>query len=386
MVKIQDLSFYKNVREKLNNYLEELLKIYPHVDNNYIITKSQLAKKFKVSKPFVIDFIRKYLRMEFGQRLANKINKELWPQGPREYKVKRAKLEDLLIRYMENYPENKHLIPSLQDLSDLLKVERNTITDWLKKYYRQEFGLKQGNEIFKDIWTCRQGGQDVRLNYDYLKQWIRNRGGELITTRDEYNLMKFPTQQYVEIICNDGHQFKPQILHLLYHNSWCPTCNERFCQRIMRLYMESIFEVPFPETSLKDAYGLSADNGGQLRWDGFNERVILNSLIFRVAFEYDGLQHDRWPNAFHRFYRQFLIQQENDQKKNYIAKDERFKTIVIRLKKINGFNRNTIHLFQREIMKQIFNQTGIKLPYSSTLKYDPFTNSLKLRKGPLDKF
>ena len=80
------------------------------------------------------------------------------------------------------------------------------------------------------------------------------------------------------------------------------------------------------------------------------------------------------------------IQQENDQRKNYIANDERFKTIMIRIKKINGFNRNTIHIFQREIMRQFFDQTGIKLPYSSALEYDPYTNCLKLRKGPLDRF
>ena len=58
----------------------------------------------------------------------------------------------------------------------------------------------------------------------------------------------------------------------------------------------------------------------------------------------------------------------------------------IRIKKINDFHRNTIHLFQREIMRQFFDQTGIKLPYSSILDYDPFTNCLKLRKGPLDRF
>jgi len=386
MVKIKDPSFYENVRKKLCNYLKELLKFYPNVNDDNIISKSQLAKKFKVSKPFVIDFIKKYLRMEFGQRLANKINKELWTQGPREYEVKRAQLEDILLGYMENYPDNNHLIPSLQELSDMLEVERNTMTDWLKKYYKQKFSPRKGNEIFKNIWTSRQGGQDVRLDYDYLEQFIRNRGGDLITFRNEFDTMKFPTQQHIEISCKDGHKFNVQILHLLYHNTWCPTCNERFCQRIMRLYMESIFKVSFPETSLKDAYGLSADSGGKLRWDGYNDRVMINGQVFRVAFEYDGEQHDKWPNAFHRSYRQFEIQQENDQRKHDIANDERFKTVVIKLKKINGFHRTTIYLFQREIMRQFFDQTGIKLPYSSALDYDPFTNCLILRKGPLDRF
>lgn len=314
------------------------------------------------------------------------INEFLWPQGPRENRIKRKQLKIIVADFMKKYPNNVLDIPSLQELADKLEVERNTITDWLKKLYSIKYGQKEGIIIFEDIWTNRQGGQDVRLKFEYLEQFIKNRKGILKTTKEQLDSMKFPSRQYVDIECKEDHLFKTQILHLLYHNNWCPNCNERFCQKITRLYMESIFNSKFPETSFKRAYNLSTDKGGLLKWDGYNSKVKVNGQIFRIAFEYDGIQHDKFPNPFHKSVEDFERQRENDGKKNNIAKDERFKTVVIRLKSVNGFDRNYIHRFQREIMSQFFDQTGIRLPYTHILDYDPYTNRLKSRKGHLDNF
>jgi len=385
--KIKTASFYEDARGKLNKYLDNLLENYPDKTNSEdIITKTQLAKKLKVSKPFVIDSIRDYLTTKYGKDKIKQINDFIWPQGPREYRIKRRKLESTMADFMKKYPYKVLEIRSLQELADKLEVERNTITDWLKKLFSKKFGQKEGNIMFEDIWTKRQGSQDVRLKFEYLEQFIKNRKGSLKTTKKQLDSMKYPSQDYVDIECKEGHLFKTQILHLLYHNNWCPTCNERFCHKITRLYMESIFNSKFPETSFKRTYGLSTDKGGLLRWDGYNSKVKVNDRVFRIAFEYDGIQHDRFPNPFHKSVEDFERQQESDKMKNNIAKDEKFKTIIIRLKSVNGFDRKDIHRFQREIMSQFFDQTGIKLPLTHTLVYDPYTNRLKSRKGPLDNF
>lgn len=383
----RDKSHYHNVRKELNKYLDSILKNYPeNIREDKILSMNKLADKFNVSKPFVIDFLNNYIKLRYTKQEMMRIKKDLWPQGSLVNKIKREKFYQILPECIENFPNDISKIPSLQDFADMINVERNTITNWIKKYLLREFGSEESAIRFKEIWTNRQGGQNVRLKYEKLKNFIRNRRGTLLTSKEQFDSMKFPSQQHIEIVCEENHTFSPQILHILYHNQWCPTCKEYFCQKITRLYMEAIFDAEFPETSLKNAYGLPAEEGGQLRWDGYNNKVSVKGEIFRISFEYDGLQHDRWPNWIHKSWEDFKKQQENDQKKNVIAGLSDYNTVVIRLKEINGFNKKTINKFQTEILKQFYEQTGIKYPFDYDLDYDPFTNSLKLKKGGLENF
>jgi len=378
---------YEYVRKELKKYLDFILKDYPeNINEEDILSMNKLAIKYNVSKPFVIEFLNKILKSKYTKHEMMRIKGDLWPQGSLIKKNKKENFYRFFPKYLNNYPNDISKIPSLQDFADMVNVERNTITDWLKKYFRREFGSEEGATIFKEIWTNRQGGQDVRLKYERLKQHIRNKKGTLLTSKEKFKSMKFPSQQHVEIVCGENHTFSPLILHLLYHNQWCPTCKEYFCQKVMRLYMEAIFDTEFPETSLKNAYGLSADKGGQLRWDGYNDNVSMKGEVFKISFEYDGLQHDKWPNWIHKSLGDFKRHQENDQKKNNIAGNPNYKTIVIRLKEINRFNKKSLNEFQREILKQFYEQTGINLPFNYVLRYDPFTNSLKPKKRGLDDF
>ena len=149
--------------------------------------------------------------------------------------------------------------------------------------------------------------------------------------------------------------------------------------------MEAIFGVEFIEVTFKTAYGLSKEDGGSLKWDGYCVNLLLNGKIYRIAFEYDGIQHDEFPNAWHRTRIQFDRQQQNDQQKNIIAQNTDKKTIIIRLKAKNGYDFSTIDLFEKEILSQFCKETGIRLSYKG-YTYDLESNSLILKNGLLDKF
>ncbi len=162
-------------------------------------------------------------------------------------------------------------------------------------------------------------------------------------------------------------------------------CNERKCERIMRLFMEGIFGVPFESISFHKAYGLSKKEGGLLKWDGFYAKVIVKGVEYRIAFEYDGLQHDEFPNIYHKTRLEFQRQQERDIRKEGIASEDDKKTIIIRLKAKDGFDFTTTHLFEREIKAQFYKATGVRLVYRGYI-YNIEAHSLLLEEGLMDKF
>lgn len=109
---------------------------------------------------------------------------------------------------------------------------------------------------------------------------------------------------------------------------WCPICSSeggKFAN-IIRWYFERIFSVSFPEIYLRDlnlnytkmninldflrkknvvklvGYKVDYDNqckfqkyNGKMRFDGYAE-ITINGRMFRIVFEYNGIQHYEFPN------------------------------------------------------------------------------------------
>ena len=214
---------------------------------------------------------------------------------------------------------------------------------------------------------------------------MANRDGSLLTIEEDFNLMnEIPTARFIRIRCDKNHEFKASVTHIIHHYQWCPRCNQRFCEKIMRLYMEGIFQARFPETSLNKAYGIPYNNGGKLRFDGYNGNVSIFDLFYRIAFEYDGIQHDVFPNSFHKTIDDFRRQNENDVIKQNIAQEKY--TVLITLKKTNDFHSKTINLFQREIIRQFFKLTGIRLEKIPIFEYNPYLNRLVIKKDNIDQW
>jgi hypothetical protein len=141
--------------------------------------------------------------------------------------------------------------------------------------------------------------------------------------------------------------------------------------------MEKIFGVKFPETSLFRAFGIKAVNGGSLRIDGYNETVNVNNKLYKIGFEYDGLQHDIYPNVYHKTKREFYIQKARDLKKRRILDENQ--VILINIKKVNGYDIDNLNYFQMEIIRKFEMLSGEDLPKIKSYIYDPVLKQLKLK-------
>ena len=212
------------------------------------------------------------------------------------------------------------------------------------------------------------------------------KGGSLVTRKFEFERMKVkPSHRFVVIKCEKNHSWRINILHLLYHDRWCPYCNIHKCQKFLRSISENLFKVKFPiEVSLRKAYGINQEviekkinyqgedfffniNVGMLRFDIYNEELRYlkrngKENSFKIALEYDGIHHDKFPNYFHKTKEQFCLQKARDYVKDEYAK--KFRTILIRIKRSEGFDINrlakNLDSVQKEILKQ-FNEQANKI-------------------------
>ena len=107
----------------------------------------------------------------------------------------------------------------------------------------------------------------------------------------------------------------------------------------------------------------------------FIQSVNFRFQVFKIAFEYNGIQHSQFPNPYHRTLKEYLAQRSRDNRK-YIITDRR-DTIIIILWETRGFDRYNLDKFQDEITRQLEEETGIKLPRIGRFAYDASSNSLK---------
>jgi len=159
--------------------------------------------------------------------------------------------------------------------------------------------------------------------------------------------------------------------------------------------MEAVFGTKFSSISLTKAYGLKYSPGeGMLKFDGYSECVVINNEVFKVACEYDGRQHDEYPNYYHNSLEEYEYARKNDKRKNKHAIEQR--TILIRIKEILESDKKCFEENPNKIIKEIINQFNEQIQdlydiYDFRLKYklnkDYLSNNdYKAKEGSLDKF
>jgi hypothetical protein len=152
----------------------------------------------------------------------------------------------------------------------------------------------------------------------------------LIFLKTEYPRAILITKKYknngtkLRLICEASHTFSMSWQKLA-EGHWCAKCSGSKGEEMTRKIFEDIFNKPFP--TVKPKWLINPKTNYLLQLDGFNEEL-------RLAFEYDGLQHYKFPNHYHRSKKQFLAQQERDRLKDIICKDNNVK--LIRVKEVSG--------------------------------------------------
>ena len=141
-------------------------------------------------------------------------------------------------------------------------------------------------------------------NIENLKQIAIKRKG--ICLSDTY------VNAYGEMLwqCEKGHQWLTNS-HNIKHGSWCNECHWFKGEKAYRKLLEYVFDAKFPKTR---CYYPSIDK--RLEIDGIN-----NDL--KLAFEFQGTQHFKFPNYYHKTLDSFKKQQNNDKlKKELLEKDK----------------------------------------------------------------
>lgn len=130
-----------------------------------------------------------------------------------------------------------------------------------------------------------------------LSNLARPRGGQCLSTEYRGQARKHHWR------CSDGHEWTATP-NSLKNGSWCPRCHVNYGEEICRLYMEAVFQVPFPRVFPE----FLREGRRQLQLDGYNEGL-------RLAFEHQGTQHYRRVRHFHRSDQDFQRQLARDREK-----------------------------------------------------------------------
>lgn len=163
-----------------------------------------------------------------------------------------------------------------------------------------------------------------------LKGIIESKGGILFS---EY----LKAKEKVIVECKEGHRFSmtPDNIKQGY---WCPSCSQGKWEAIICWYFEQIFSfitkkpISFIKTMICDKIDCSSFqirpqkfkniSINLMHFDGYSE-ISLNNEIYKIAVEYNGIQHYKYPNWFHKGtpedYKAFQSQQLRDDFKKWIC-------------------------------------------------------------------
>lgn len=154
--------------------------------------------------------------------------------------------------------------------------------------------------------------------------------------------------------CSFGHEFEQSLAKAVSRKK-CPKCNINFGEEILRFFLESIFEKPFPKVRPNF---LKIKKGVFLELDGYNEKL-------KIAFEHHGLQHYKFNERFHKNKKDFTLRKKVDKLKAKLCRQNGVRLLTIpsipEITKVNDvgnllnseFNRLKIPFNVKKIPKTI---------------------------------
>ncbi|MFW9988208.1 MAG: hypothetical protein ACFFC3_06090 [Candidatus Odinarchaeota archaeon] len=264
------------------------------------------AKQFRLSYNKFRRTLIQHLEQKYGFERAEIIYKKLWPTLQEKTKIRKQKFLKKLHFQLNNYfPKEIGKFDQIIEYAREFDVDPASITNWIMEYlnnkffvtYSVEVAIEKAQEMYNTIWTINlriSGGRHI-IDHNRIKKYVQSKHGQLITTEDEFeNRNEIISKRYVSIKCKKNHSWSVIVSNLLYRKSWCTYCYQLKCQEYLLKFMKVIFGKKFSQITLTKAYGLKYEpNGGMLKFDGYNESVLIKGKNFKIACEFDGKQHDK---------------------------------------------------------------------------------------------
>ena len=233
-------------------------------------------------------------------------------------------------------------------LSDLQKLAKKKGGSCLSKTYL--------SSSKPHLWQCAEGHKwkaapsNIRQGHwcpecfgnspktiEDMRVVAESKGGQFLSPTYTNNSTKYLWR------CQAGHEWRQNYANIQ-QGTWCPQCQDHSSERICRAHFESIFGEKFP--SKKPAW-LVNDRGNRMELDGHAEKLAL-------AFEYQGVQHYRQHDHWHRSSMDAARRQTDDQRKASLCRQRGVTLIAVPY-------MIPLHELQEFIVKECL-QAGIAVP------------------------
>lgn len=215
----------------------------------------------------------------------------------------------------EEFLEKARSSSKALDCSGAIYISNNTKVAASCKKCGNRFEIVPRN-IFRGV-GCPFCNGGVRRT----KEWFVRNSAKIHRNRYDYSKTDYiNSKKKVCIICPEHGEFWQRPSHHL-KGCGCPMCGNSSGERkICDILEGSGFALGSTYFTQKEFNGLQDKK--PLRYDFY---IPAENLLI----EYNGLQHYKFPNLFHRKYRDFLIQKHHDWLKRKYARDHNIRLLTI---------------------------------------------------------
>lgn len=185
-----------------------------------------------------------------------------------------------------------------------------------------EWQTSYKNVLYRNTW-CPFCYGNVSHTIETMRELALGRGGKCIS--DKYGGLAL----HLEWECSAGHTWHATPNNVKNHGSWCPNCKINVGEEIIRATLEEAF----PDHTFNRTRSVDFMQGLEL--DGYN-----NTL--KLAFEYQGIQHYKKVDFFHRTEGSFEAQLERDRLTKERCEQNGVKLLIISYKIKNAALRDYV--------------------------------------------
>ena len=207
---------------------------------------------------------------------------------------------------------------------------------------KKHFWYVDISKAFKKCPTCMSS---KKMSFEMISDIAKERGGKCLAYNSKDGKIR------VDLECYIGHTWSADARNIRYNKRWCPECNINIGEEITR----NIFNILFKDTFIK----IRPTYLKGYEYDGYSDK-------FKIAFEYDGIQHYKFIKHFHKTKTEFKRKCEIDVVKNKLSIKN--KIILFRIPYFIKFEK------LKEYILTLCKEKNIIVPNNIDINYKTFTD------------
>jgi hypothetical protein len=195
------------------------------------------------------------------------------------------------------------------------KQENKEKTSAYNKKYREEH-LEQLKLLYNK--SDEEKNENIKKRqteyYNEYKNLVEKKNGVMMSTVDDY----INAHSKLKIKCCNNHEFD-MTYNNFSNNKWCPQCQLHQNELITLNALEHLFDKTF--IKCRPDWLINKENN-RLEIDCFNEEL-------KLCVEYNGIQHYKFTEFFHKTEEYFMKRQEDDKIKEQLCIDHGYNFIIV---------------------------------------------------------